>query len=129
MKPCVKIGTAMLVLCIAIAGCSRKLVVMSLDDAIVTVAERTREAHCRGASLSKDVSAEFYVETAQKISAGAPTGAIPITLAGEAAAKESTKVTVLLDTTKMRCDQKISEKFPPTIYDFSPSEKSIKEIR
>lgn len=121
--------TYLAILIVAIGGCSRKLVVISLDDAIKTVAERTRIAHCSGAALSKDVVAEFLVETAQKVSAGAPTGAIPITLSGESSLKESSKVTVSIDTTKMRCDHKIIDDNATTPYQFIPSEGILREIR
>jgi hypothetical protein len=120
------IGAMLLLLCV-MTGCSRKLVVLSLDDAIKTIAGRANEAHCAGVPLVKEVAAEFYVETAQKISAGAPTGAIPITLSGEASAKESTKVTVFIDPQKMNCGQKMFEGFIPTVYLYDPIEGTVRE--
>ena len=114
----------------ALTGCSHKLVVMTLDDAIKSVAERARQAQCDGVIFAKEYSAEFYVETAHKLSAGAPTGAIPIVLSGETSLKESTKITVHMEREKNKasCDQNVIGSFAPTLYLYDPSEGTAKEL-
>jgi hypothetical protein len=130
---CLQVGSLVLLLAFNATGCSRKFVVMSLEDAIRDIASRTQAAACTGV-VFRETSAELFVKTAYKLSAGAPAGSIPITLGGEAALEESSKVTVkLADPDVKKCPtpgapQMFGARPGPTLYLYDPKTGAIEEF-
>lgn len=79
------------------AGCSTKVLVKRLDQAIEDTRRGLAEAYCRNPKAFKGtVPAEFAVKTAYKAGVGVPIGGMPITVSGETQLEESTKVTVTI---------------------------------
>lgn len=111
MKVCLKVGTTMLLLCTTISGCSfftPTKTAVKLDKAMEEVAKQIKDAHCyikkdNDGGLQEKVEVEYYTENAQTITTTGPQEQKIIPITAGYMPKESIKVTMTLDPSKMTC--------------------------
>lgn len=110
MKADLQVCTVMLLLCTTTSGCSffsPTKAAVKLDTAIEEAAKQIRDGHCNiiksygGGGLQEKVEVEYYTENAQSLTT--ERGEKIVTITAGYMPKESVKVTMKLDPSKMTC--------------------------